>query len=317
MRRWKRSAAFAGAAGMALLLSMPASFAFGPEAHRVIALVADHRLEQTDPKAPAKIKALLAADKTDRLTRTDIADEATWADVLIQKSQEARTATTAWHATRLKADNPDLGAACFGHKPLPSGYPASHGPQDNCSVDKVQQFAAELANPQTSQFERLAALKFLLNIVGDLNDPLLAIDHGDRGGQCTAVQVGGRPPVRLASYWEEVLVREVVGGNAAGGAARIAAAIPAAEAQQWAAGTPETWARDSYEVAKNVLYGFGPEKPAGTANFPARKGETSVCASAPLYKVGPEYETKALAAMKAQLAKGGVRLAAVLRNGFK
>ena len=36
-----------------------------------------------------------------------------------------------------------------------------------------------------------------------------------------------------------------------------------------------------------------------------------------LYRVGPEYETKALAAVKTQLAKGGVRLARLLRDGFK
>ena len=40
--------------------------------------------------------------------------------------------------------------ACFGRNPLPSGYPASRGPRDNCSIDKIVQFAAELKDPETS-----------------------------------------------------------------------------------------------------------------------------------------------------------------------
>ena len=66
----------------------------------------------------------------------------------------------------------------------------------------------------------------MLNLAGDVNDPLNAIDRGDQGGYCTAVQIESKPPVRLSTYWEETLVREAVGGNAAQGAARLAAAIP-------------------------------------------------------------------------------------------
>ena len=57
--------------------------------------------------------------------------------MLRDKSQEARIATSAWHAVRFKPDNPDLAAACYGRTPLPAGYPASRGPQDNCVVDKL------------------------------------------------------------------------------------------------------------------------------------------------------------------------------------
>src|SRR5712691_12926596 len=181
-----------GALVAALLLPMRTSLAWGPEGHRVIALVADRLLQQGDAGARAKVLALLASDKGDRLTKPDIASAATWADVLREKSEEARFATTAWHAARLKPDNPDLASACFGRKPLPAGYPASHGPRDNCSVDKIEQFAAELKNPETSSGERLAAVQFLLNLVGDLHDPLHALDrgdHGDQGGSCVALQI--------------------------------------------------------------------------------------------------------------------------------
>jgi len=321
MVRLIEPAVVVGAAVAALLLPMRTSLAWGPQGHRVIALIADRVLQQSDAGLRAKVLALLASDKGDRLAKPDIASQAIWADVLREKSEEARGATTPWHSARLKPDSPDLAAACFGRKPLPAGYPASRGPRDNCSVDKIEQFAAELKNPETSQGERRAATRFLLNLVGDLHDPLNAIDRGDRGGECIALQIGSKPPVRLSTYWEETLVADVAGSDAAKGAARIAASLPGAisgaESQKLAEGTPEAWARESFEIAKTIAYAFGTEQPAGKHSFPAKKGQAERCPSVDLYRVGPDYETKALAAVKTQLAKAGVRLARMLRDSFK
>jgi hypothetical protein len=317
MRRWIGPLGVIAAAVAIALLPMRASLAWGPEGHRVIALIADRLLQQSDPGVRAKILAILATDKGSRLTKSDIASESTWADVLRAKSEEARSATGAWHSTRFKPDSPDLARACFGRNPLPAGYPASRGPKDNCSVDKIEQFASELRNPETSPGERLVALQFLLNLVGDLHDPLHAIDKGDEGGECMALQIGSKPPVRLSNYWQDVLVGEVVGPEAAKGAARIAASVPAAEAQKWADGNPEAWAQETYEVARSVTYSFTAGQPEGKQSFPARPGQAETCPSANLYRVGPDYETKALAAVRQQLAKAGARLARVLRDSLK
>jgi hypothetical protein len=300
----------------ALLLTMHQSAAWGLEGHRVVGLLAERALQQSAPDVRAKVIAILDTDKDNRLTKHDIASEATWADALRSKSPEARLGTTEWHATRFKPTSPDISAACFGRKPLPAGYPASRGPRETCSVDKIQQFIADLKNPETSSFQRLAALKFILNLVGDVNDPLYAIDYGDHGGECVALQIGTKPPVRLATYWEDTLVREVAGTNPASGLNRLVAGLPA-DAKQWASGNPESWARESYEVAKSVTYSFMNEKPAATHQFPVPKGHETPCASVPVYRVGAEYETKALATVKTQLVKAGLRLAAVLRDSLK
>jgi hypothetical protein len=317
MRRSLCFFAVVGAALPAIFLPLQQSHAWGPEAHRAIALIADKVLQQNDAAARGKIQAVLATDKDNRLTKSDIASEATWADVLRDKSQEARFATSGWHAVRLRPDNPDLAAACSGHKPLPAGYPASRGPPDNCVVDKIVQFEKELQDPDTSAGERLAALQFLLNLVGDVNDPLLAIDRGDQGGYCTAVQIGAKPPVRLSTYWQSTLVGEVVGRDPAAGTARILTAVPAADSQKWAAGNPESWALESHEIAKTVVYGFPADSAAGKYTFPGGKGEQEGCAEVALYRAGADYETKALATVKQQLAKSGIRLAQVLRDSFK
>jgi len=317
MRRSLGTVAGTGALLGALLLPMRAALAWGPEGHRLIALIADRIMQQSAPAARAKVEALLAADKGSKTTKNDIASEAIWADVLREKSEEARSATSTWHAVRLKPDKPDVATACFGHKPLPEGYPASHGPRDNCSIDKIGQFAAELKEPDTTPGEKLMALQFTLNLVGDLHDPLLAIDEGDSGGECIALQIGTKPPVRLSTYWQDTLVQEVAGGDAGKGAAAILASVPAAEAQKLAGGNPEAWALETYEVAKAVTYSFKTEQPTGKYEFPAKKGQKESCATVDLYKAAPEYETRALTAVRTQLAKAGIRLAAVLRDNAK
>ena len=131
------------------------------------------------------------------------------------------------------------------------------------------------------------------------------------------MQIVGKPPVRLAAYWQGTLAGEVIGRDPAQGASRIAAAVPPAEAQQSAGGTPEAWAQESFEIAKTVVYGFPPDAAAGKHRFPPGRGEAEACAEADLYRVGPEYETRALATIKQQLAKAGIRLTGVLRAGFK
>ena len=313
-----RAIALLGVAFGGLLLGAPRAAAWGAHGHRVIALFADRLLRQDDPAVRAKVVALLASDKDNRWTKTDIASEAVWADTLREKSPEARSATTGWHYVPLKIDNPDLARDCFGRPPLPAGYPASHGPRDNCSVDKIEQFEAELRDPKTPPGERTTALKFLLNLVGDLHQPLYTIDRGDQGGRCVALLIGsGQTPVRLSSYWDETLVAEVTGRDPARGAAQIATGLTSAEGQQWASGGPQDWARESHDLAKSIAYGFLSEKPAAKYTFPASKGEQDSCGEVDLYRVGPDYETKALALVKEQLAKAGVRLALVLRSTLK
>ena len=303
---------------LAVLLPVRPGLAWGPEAHRTIALIGDRILQQSDAAVRGKLGALLKTDKDSPLTKNDIASEATWADVLRDRSEEARIATSAWHAVRLSGDSPSLANACFGRKQLPAGYPASHGPQDNCVVDKILQFEKELQNPDTSPGERLTALQFLLNLAGDVSDPLLAIDKGDQGGRCTALQIGAaKTPVRLSVYWETTLAGEAIGHDPAQAAARLMAGVAPADAQKWAAGDPSDWAQDSYEVAKVVLYGFAADNTAGKYTFPAAKGEQDSCGEVKLYKVGDDYQAKALAAAKQQLAKSGVRLAQALRDSLK
>jgi len=77
----------------------------------------------------------------------------------------------------IEIDGPNIDEACFDH-PEPD-HPASTGPAKDCVVDKIQEFADELANPDTDPEEQVVALKFLLHFVGDLHQPLHAADDHD------------------------------------------------------------------------------------------------------------------------------------------
>ena len=173
------------------ILPFPA-LAWGYEGHEIVADIA--RAELT-PAVRAKVDALLASD-TDPLTGHDMASEATWADAY---RQHGHRETAAWHFVDTEIDgSADQDAACFGH-PAPAA-PASAGPAQDCVVDKVREFAAELAAPDTSPDERLLALKFVLHFVGDEHQPLHASDNHDRGGNCVLLSLGGARTQNLHAY---------------------------------------------------------------------------------------------------------------------
>ena len=111
-----------------------------------------------DPPVRKKVDALLAADTSD-LTAHDIASEATWADEYRNKNiDNARARTAAWHFVDIEVNGPNIDQACFGHP-----EPAQRDRTKDCVVDKIQEFADELANPDTDPEEQVVALKFLLS----------------------------------------------------------------------------------------------------------------------------------------------------------
>ncbi|MBO0736898.1 MAG: S1/P1 nuclease [Alphaproteobacteria bacterium] len=294
------------------------SWAWGGEAHQIIALVADQLLQTQDQPTHRKIAGILATDKSNDWTKTDIASEATWADALREKSPEGRAATSKWHYVRLDSEKPDLNKSCFGRPALPAMVPASHAPQDNCVVDKIDQFKKELREPGTSQSERLMALQFLLNLVGDVHDPLNTIERNDQTGSCVAVlPPGARTPVRLTTYWEDTLVAEAMGKDPVKAARQLTGSLTPAEIQRWSGNTADDWAQESYNLAKGIAYNFPAHAHAGETGFPVTKGAKDPCGAVPVYRLEAGYHARAKAAIKEQLAKAGVRLALVLRQALQ
>jgi hypothetical protein len=281
-------------AALACSLVCSQAQAWGDLGHEVIALIAYRHLT---PAARTALDAMLASD-TDTLTAGDFANRATWAD----KYRSAHRETAAWHFVDIEIDRPDLVEACFGFPLLPRGQWASQGPAQDCVVNKVEEFAAELKNPSTPPAERILALKFLIHLVGDLHQPLHAADHHDRGGNCVSLSLplapqNNRDVQTLHAYWD-VSVVNALGQSATLIAGRLDARLSAADLKEWTGGSPRSWAMDSFEIGRRDAYAL-PSTPT------CQGGGQPV-------SLTRQYRHQAETAAATQLQKAGVRLAAVL-----
>jgi hypothetical protein len=262
--------------------------AWGDLGHRVTALIAYRHLL---PAARAHLDALLASD-SDPLTAPDFASRATWAD----KYRNGHRETAAWHFVDIEIDHPDLQGACYGF-PVPArDQAASQGVAQDCVVNKIDAFTAELSSPATQPAERLLALKFLIHFLGDLHQPLHAADHQDKGGNCIALAPPQEQQSNLHAYWD-VAVVEALGPSAAQIADKLDASLGATDFKQWAQGTPQSWGLDTFEIGRRDVYAL-PSLPT--------------CANRGSVSLSSEYQLQAKKDAAVQLLKAAVRLAAVL-----
>jgi hypothetical protein len=279
-------------------LHAPSALAWGEEGHRVIALIAEHYLQ---PAAKQKVDAMLAAD-TDTLTKHDIASEALWAETYRNfdkaKTQAEYADHETWHSLKLELGHPDIDAACDHHPALPVGTPASRGPAA-CSLDKIDQFTQELSDKATAPAEKLLALKYLLNLVADLHQPMYVSDDNNQGGDAVKVVGGGADPGTLRHYWDSDFI-DNLGDDPKAIADDLADGVRQSKTyDHMAAGTPADWAKETFAIAKDHAYG----------KLPPKKADGS-------YELPPDYVTDAIETIRVQMARAGIRLAAVLNHAL-
>jgi hypothetical protein len=298
--------------------------AWGDEGHRIVALIAESYLT---PAVRARVQELLASDDTRLVADTSIASEAIWADRYRDSDRGsagrhqraphdsyARSSrypdepgvsryehTFRWHFVDLELGRPNLDRACYGHPPLSPGQPASKGPAEDCVIDKIDEFEAELAAPATDRAERRVALQFVLHLVGDLHQPLHTCTDHDAGGNRKRVLDEQGAHASLHGYWDVELVRRL-GADPQQVAAALTARINPAQLAAWRRGQPADWALESYQIARRIAYGRLP-LPSGS-----RGGE---------YLLSRDYIDAATAAAATQLSRAGVRLALLLNRALQ
>jgi hypothetical protein len=185
-----------------------------------------------------------------------------------------------------------------GCSTVSSGTVASDGPAADCVVDKIDEFAAELANPGTDLEEQVVALKFLLHFVGDVHQPLHSSDDNDRGGNNKKVSAAGFRAGNLHHFWDTEFVDQLE-TDPPSIASDLIGHISKDQVKQWQAGSASDWAKESFLIAKADAYGQLPE--------PSGRGS---------YRLTDEYVTTATADVAAQLSKAGVRLASILNKAL-
>ena len=284
LARVRRTLAIAAAAP--LLWAAPAQ-AWGDEGHRVVALIAESLLT---PSARAGIKTILDADN-DGMTEPDFASRATWADKLRTKIPS----TGPWHYANLNVYRPDVAAAC------------RH--EGGCILTTINSSIRVLSDHRITGVRQAFALKMLVHLIGDLHQPLHVADAGDGGGNCELIvpkkasrfSFGSFGSISLHHYWDTEVV-EQIDGSAPRLAATLTQSLTKADAAAWSRGVPQSWAGETFIVARDHAYRYG-----GLLTCDKAAKPTELTAA---------YQSSAQSIAKVQLTKAGVRLAGILNSLF-
>lgn len=304
------SRVFAGV-GMALVLAQgQLAMAWGDQGHRIIAAIAYGRLS---PQARDNADALLAGDRKDTLTGADFISRSTWADKLLSDprgiARGGFAVTRHWHYAEIEIHGGSIDKACLPMRRRGVALPSGSGLGADCILNKVEQFTDDLRNPASRNEQKIFALKFLINLVGDMHQPLhVAQDHDFFGQHLLVQKVSGawRLPDNLHDYWGTKLVGRIARAKDPDSlvADRITDSLSSERIVQWSLGSPGQWVAETVEVARQVAYDFT----AVRENVDDRGVRTKY--------ITPDYEERALASATEQMAKAGIRLAALLEEAL-
>ena len=208
-----------------LVLSWPVQgAAWGPDAHRIVGMIADHYLR---PEVRSKIRQ--------DFNISSLANVANWADHIRDKRSQGR-----WHYANVREGE----RAYVRQRDCPRG---------ECVVEKVRQFANALAEPGSLREERIESLKYLVHFVGDLHQPMHLGNKRDRGGNKIRVIFQGKA-TNLHALWDSVLVVSADGENLLQYARRLAQRPSLDDRLLWTRSGVVEWANESREHALDLAY---------------------------------------------------------------
>ena len=260
-----------------LIALIPAQLlAWGPKGHAIVADIAASRLT---PIAKQNLQSLLGADS--------LASIASWADSVRKERDESYD----WHFVDIPKDAAGFSEErdCFRPQDKHKNADTDH---HNCVVDRIEMFQKILGDEKASRADRLEALKWIVHFVGDLHQPLHAIDEA-RGGNEIKLSVFGSPKCgdydcNLHWAWDTLLL-EHTGLSEDDYVARLNTLIAQKQMEDQAAGTPVDWANESHLQARQIMNA----KPAS---------------------IDDAYFQANIELVNRKLALAGIRLATLLNN---
>jgi hypothetical protein len=250
--------------------------AWGPKGHAIVGDIATSRLT---PVTAENLHLLLGSDS--------LASVSSWADTVRKDRDESYD----WHFVDIPKDAPGFSEQrdCFRPQDKHKNAETDH---HNCVVDRIEMFQKVLADENASRNERVEALRWIVHFVGDLHQPLHAIDEA-RGGNDIKLPVFGSP--RCGDYdcnlhwtWDTLLL-EHAGFSEEEYVVRLNGLIEKQHLAQKAAGTPTDWANESHLQARQIIE----QKPAA---------------------IDEQYYQAHIDLVNEKLALAGLRLAALLND---
>ncbi len=169
--------------------------AWGPQGHKLVALVA---MEHLTPVAKRNVRFLLGKET--------LADVASWPDVY----RPLETQTGPWHYVDIPegASGYDRNRDC----PTQPGVKAGTGGDKwrDCVVDRILFFEGRIGDASLDPADRAVALKYLVHFVGDIHQPLhtTGIQKGGNGIHVSVFgnDTCGKYPCNLHSVWDSGLI---------------------------------------------------------------------------------------------------------------
>ena len=279
---------------VAIVLCWPGlSRAWWDTGHQIVAEVAADRL---NPHAKAAVSELLKQDPSGQT----LVAVAGWADT-VRKTPMPQTYN--WHFVDIPVDGqPETYDAARDCKPNPQ--------RGDCIVAALDREVPLLTDPNASLPDRAQALKFVTHLVADLHQPLHCAErNGDGGGNGVKVTFFGAtneaPPFQDSSWnlhavWDGGLI-DHSGETQAAYVKHLEDWIATQDVTVIESGTFADWANETHRQAVEHAY----RTADGSQEFPAVGGE-----------IGQAYYDANIVVVDEQLAKAGVRLAAVLNRAF-
>lgn len=260
-----------------LIALIPAQLlAWGPKGHAIVADIAASRLT---PIAKQNLQSLLGTDS--------LASIASWADSVRKQRDESYD----WHFVDIPKDAAGFSEErdCFRPQDKHKDAQTDH---HNCVVDRIEMFQKNLGDEKASRADRLEALKWIVHFVGDLHQPLHAIDEA-HGGNDIKLSVFGSPKCgdydcNLHWAWDTLLL-EHTGYSEEEYVARLNTLIAAKHLESQSGGTAVDWANESHLQARQIMN----TKPAA---------------------IDDAYYQANIELVNQKLALGGLRLAALLND---
>ncbi|CCQ91009.1 putative Endonuclease [Nitrospina gracilis 3/211] len=200
-------------------------WAWGPEGHRIVAHLAELRLEPDVRNAIQR-----------EFNIKHLAPIANWADYIKKKPG----APDVLHYTNIAEGERE--------------YVQSRDcPRRNCVTEKIGEYRGILDDRTRPQDEREEALRFLVHLVADVHQPMHLGNARDRGGNEIDVHIGNRH-TNLHALWDSRLI--ALGGRSLLEYARsLSGDVTAQETAQWTDGDPVNWTNESRELV--IKYGYG------------------------------------------------------------
>jgi hypothetical protein len=220
---------------------------WGAQGHRVIAQIAEKRLEQTSPDALQKAKDYLRANNNNR----DCApcdDPRSFASVASDADDfrqiELALPTRDWHYVNIDIDHEtyDQDRDC---------------PTGDCVVRRVERMVNVLGDPTRNNCDREAALIYLIHFMGDMHQPFHTgfgrLENGepDRGGNSVKLTFDGRE-TNLHSLWDSGIIEKQGRSDSAWVAKLMNETLAGRDPSVLAAGTPVSWLNESHRKVREV-----------------------------------------------------------------